>query len=517
VPDASRVQDFWRGLELKGQVTIAASTVAVIAAAFFLYGFAGKPSYTTLASGLQPSDSGDVTQALESAGIGYRLGGGGTSVSVPESDVAAARVALAKQGLPRGSHVGFELFDKKSLGVTDFQQKVDYQRALEGEIARTVEQIDGVRGAQVQLVLPDDSLFADQGPKASAAVLLTTSGLDGSSVRAIAHLVASSVKGLDAAQVTITDSGGQLMWPTSDSGTTPSSASRLQAEQLYAGQLAGQVNALLTATLGANKAESRVHASLAMDQTTLEKVTYGKKGIPLQQQTDTETLGGQGTAAGGTGGTGAGTTANTATYGGTGTAAAGANGSSNYNHKTDSTVYGVDKTIERTTVAPGAVQKLDVALLVDTSVAPQQVESLKQAVGAMAGIDTKRGDTLSVSRLTFAPVKASKPASAGPLGAVGSPFGLAKKVLLAIAALVFLMMMRKGLKRREDEGVVPEPTWLREIEASVPLAELEAAPTARIAIDPEAARRSTMKSELEEIARSQPQQVATQVTQWMKE
>jgi flagellar M-ring protein FliF len=317
VPDASRLQDLWRGLELKGQVTIVGAAVAVIAAAFFLYGFAGKPSYTTLASGLQPSDSGDVTQALESAGIGYRLGNGGTSVSVPENDVAAARVALAKHGLPRGSHVGFELFDKKSLGVTDFQQKVDYQRALEGEIARTVEQIDGVHGAQVQLVLPDDSLFADQGPKASAAVLLTTAGLDASSVRAIAHLVASSVKGLDAAQVTITDSGGQLLWPTSDSGTTPSSASRLQAEQLYAGQVAGQVNALLTSTLGANKAESRVHATLAMDQTTLEKVTYGKKGIPLQQQTDTETLGGRGgsTAAG----AGAGTTANTATYGGAGT------------------------------------------------------------------------------------------------------------------------------------------------------------------------------------------------------
>lgn len=513
MPDASRVQDLWRGLELKGQITIVGAAVAIIAAAFFLYGFAGKPSYTTLASGLQPSDSGDVTQALESAGIGYRLGGGGTSVSVPENDVAAARVALAKQGLPRGSHVGFELFDKKSLGVTDFQQKVDYQRALEGEIARTVEQIDGVRGAQVQLVLPDDSLFADQGPKASAAVLITTSGLDASSVRAIAHLVASSVKGLDAAQVTITDSGGQLLWPTSDTGTTPSSASRLQAEQLYAGQLASQVNALLTATLGANKAESRVHATLAMDQTTLEKVTYGKKGIPLQQQSDTETLGGQnGSTAGGAG---AGTTANTATYGSTGTPTAG--GSSNYNHKTDSTVYGVDKTIERTTVAPGAVQKLDVALLLDTSVAPQQVESLKQAVGAMVGIDTKRGDTLSVSRLTFAPVKASKPATAGPLGAVGNPIALAKKVGLAIAALVFLLMMRKGLKRREEEGVVPEPTWLREIEASVPLAELEAAPTTRIQIDPEAARRGSMKTELEEIARSQPQQVATQVTQWMKE
>src|SRR5262245_26749409 len=101
---------------------------------------------------MQPTDAGEVTKALEWAGIGYRLGTGGTSVSVPDSDVAAARVALARQGLPHGSHVGFELFDKKSLGVTDFQQKVDYQRALEGEIARTIEQINGVQSAEVQLV-----------------------------------------------------------------------------------------------------------------------------------------------------------------------------------------------------------------------------------------------------------------------------------------------------------------------------------------------------------------------------
>jgi flagellar biosynthesis/type III secretory pathway M-ring protein FliF/YscJ len=135
----------------------------------------------------------------------------------------------------------------------------------------------------------------------------------------------------------------------------------------------------------------------------------------------------------------------------------------------------------------------------------------------MVGLDPKRGDSLSVSRVTFEPVKAAKPAAGGPLAAVGSPIGLAKKALLGVAALVFLFLMRRGLKRREEEGVVPEPTWLREIEAAMPLAELEAAPTARIPIDAEAVKRNTQRNELDEIARSQPQQVATQVAQWMKE
>src|SRR5439155_6624807 len=279
MPDLSRLRDIWRGLELPGQVTLVASIVAVLVTAGFLFRFAAKPSYTTLLSGIDPAQSADITSALQGAGIPYHLGSGGTEISVAEGEVASARVALAKQGLPRGSHVGYEIFDKKSLGATDFQQKVDFQRALEGEVARTIEQIDGVRNADVQLVLPDDSLFADNGAKASAAVLLTASDLDAATIRGISHLVASSVKGLDASQVTITDSTGMLLWPTADgeSGDGLSSSSRLHAEQLYASGVASDINALLTSTLGPGKAVARVHASLVLDQTSIDKVTYGKK------------------------------------------------------------------------------------------------------------------------------------------------------------------------------------------------------------------------------------------------
>ena len=134
-----------------------------------------------------------------------------------DSQSSAARVALAEKGLTNGGQVGFEIFNKVSMGATDFQQKINYQRALEGEIDRAIQQITGITSADVQLVLPIDTLFVDQGSKASAAVLLTAAGqLDPSTVSGIAHLVAASVKGLDTANVTITDQSGALLWPNAN-------------------------------------------------------------------------------------------------------------------------------------------------------------------------------------------------------------------------------------------------------------------------------------------------------------
>jgi flagellar M-ring protein FliF len=512
VPDASRFREIWRGLEPRGQLTLVVAALLVVATAFTLFRIASRPSYTTLTSGITASETADVTASLEGAGIAYKLQNGGTAISVPSASVDKARVELAKSGLPRGGHVGFELFDKKSLGATDFQQRVDYQRALEGEVARTIEQIDGVQSADVKLVLPEQSLFADEGSKASAAVLLSASMLDGATVRGIAHLVSSSVKGLASDHVTITDSAGSLLWPSGDASSGGLSAgSKLQAEQLYASQLASQVNALLASTLGAGKAQARVHANLTLDQTQISKVTYGKKGVALQTQLDSETLG----TKGGTANKAAsGVSANVPSYAGAAQSASG--GNSNYSKKSGSTTYGVDKTVEQTTVAPGAVERLDVALLVDSSVPAAQLTALKQAVGSAVGLDIKRGDTLAVSQVKFATPKVDTPTVAG-LPVVGDPMKLAKPIGLGLAALIFLFLMRRGLKRREAEGTAPEPTWLREIEAAMPLAQLEAGSPLRREHDPKADAREHARNELVELATGQPEQVALQVSQWMKE
>ena len=288
----------WRNLEPRGQIAIVGAAIAVMATMFLLYSYSSKPSFVTLESNLAPADAGTATKALTSGGISYKLGDGGTSIQVKDSQSSQARVALAEKNLLGDSHVNFSIFDKSSLGTTDFQQKVQYQRALEGEIDQTIEQIQGVSSANVQLVLPEETLFADQGSQATAAVMISASGpLDPTTIAGIAHLVSSSTKGLDAQHVTITDSTGTMLWPTSAGGGGPSSGGKLQAEQNYESQLGAQINALLASTLGAGKAQARVHADLNVDQTTIDKVTYAKKGTPLQEQTGDETLKNKGGAA----------------------------------------------------------------------------------------------------------------------------------------------------------------------------------------------------------------------------
>lgn len=513
MPDLANIRRVWTSLEPKGQLTIVGAFLLVLVTVFFLFNLGGRTSYVTLAGSLDPADAGEVTQALEAAGIGYKLESGGTSVAVESGAESRARVALAESGLPRGGHVGFEIFDQGSLGATDFEQKVDYQRALEGELGRTIESVDGVRSARVQLVLPEESLFIDEGTKASASVLLDGGeSLDAATVRGIAHLVASGVQDLEASAVTITGADGVLLWPTEGAAGGPSATARLQAEQTYASQLSAQLNAMLASTVGPGKAQARVHAALQLDQKTIDKVTYADKGVALKTSKKEETLNAEGTSGAGAAGTGS----NIPSYAGN---AAGQGGNSEYSNTADETEFGVNKTVESTVVTPGAVEKLDVALMIDKSVPAADVQAIEAAARSMAAVDTRRGDTLAVSRVTFAaPGETAEPAAESPVASImANPLGLAKYVGLGLAALVFLFMMRRGIKRREGEEIAPEPTWLREIEAPTTLAQLEAGPIAMPVMDENARKQAALREQAEEIARNQPEQIAHQVTSWMKE
>jgi flagellar M-ring protein FliF len=504
----THLREAWSGLELRSQVTLIGGLIAVLGTFYLLYGYASKQSYTTLATGLDPAQTGQAEQTLAAAGIPYRVTTGGTELDVSAGQLSQARIALAEKGVLGSAGSGFSVFNKTSLGTTDFQQQVQYQQALQSEIAQTIEQIQGVNSASVSLVLPDNTLFSTQTAKATAAVLINGgSSLDAQTVQGIAHLVASSVKGLGTQDVTITDETGSLVWPTATSGGAANATSKLQADSLYSSQLSAQVNALLTSTLGPNKALARVHADLNADQTTVDKISYAKKGVPLTKQTQSETL----TSKGGTASVPAGAAANTAANI---AATTGAGGSSNYSNSTSNTDFGVAKTVQHSVVAAGSVNKLDVALIVDTSVPAAAVTSLQKSVESLVGLDPKRGDTMAVSRIAFAKQPAAKTAAAGgPMAMLGNPISLAKDAAVGIAALVFLFLMRRSLKRREGEASVPAPTWLRELQSGLTVAELEGSPSLQLP----AARPDAVGEQLQEIANTQPQAIASQVSQWMKE
>jgi flagellar M-ring protein FliF len=490
----------------KGKVVMAVSALGVLAALIIMFKVASAPSYTTMLTGLNPAETGKITAALDAKGVGYKINNNGTALAVVKSEVSTARIALAEKGLPGTGQPGFELFDKQKLGASDFQQKVTYQRALEGQIASTIGQVQGVSGAQVSLVLPEDQLFSEEQSPATAAVLLSgsASGLDPSAVRGIASLVSSSVKGLKPQNVSITDSSGQLLWPNSESGGDTGSANKLTAQSRYNAQLQGSLDAMLAQTLGAGKAKVQVSSDLNVDQSTLDKLTYAKKGVPLKQTEETERLRGGGGASGGS----TGSSSNLPSYA---TSAAGGS-NSNYQRKSTQTDFGVDKTVQRTKVAPGQVNRLSVGLVVDKTVPAAQVAQIKNAVSAAAGIDAKRGDVLTVSQVAFA-----KPATTPAAGPAGGMLGYAKYGAAALGLLAFLFFVMRSLKKRERESL-GEPTWLRQIEAPTTLADLEAGRTTRMAAVPgELPGPSATRLNVENIADKDPERVAQQIRTWMQE
>jgi flagellar M-ring protein FliF len=499
MPAASRLLS---NITPRGRLVLVGCAAALIALVFLGMQIAGRPSYALISSGLDPAQTGKVTAVLDAKGIGYELRNNGTALAVVKSQTAQARIALASAGLDGGSasQPGFELFDKQKLGSSDFQQKVTYQRALEGQIAQTIGQVQGVNGAQVRLVLADDQLFSDNATPATAAVLLAnaTDQLDPGAVRGIAQLVSSSVKGLKPANVSITDGTGQLLWPRGDSATG-GLVSKQAVQARYEAQVQTNLNAMLVRTLGPGKAEVQVNADLNADQATKDDLKYGKS-TPVKGTTETEKL------TGGSGGAGAaGTASNIPTY-----AQSSAGGTSKYDRKSITNDFAIDKTVTRTKVAPGAVNRLNVALVVDKSVPKAELPAIQAAISSAAGILPSRGDTIAVSQVAFA----KTPAVATPGGSpAGGMLGYAKIGAIALALLGFLIFSARKLRRREGEILLREPKWLSEIEAPTTLAQLE---RPRVSTLPERVEHPS-RMQVEELAEKEPERVAQQIRTWMRD
>ena len=502
MPTASRA--LLANITPRGRIVIGASALALIAIIFLGMQIAGRPSYTLVNSGLDPAQTGKVTAALDAKGIAYEIRNNGTALAVEKSQTAQARIALASAGLDGGSasQPGFELFDKQKIGSSDFQQKVTYQRALEGQIAQTINQVQGVNGAQVRLVLADDQLFSETSTPATAAVLLSGSadGLDPGAVRGISQLVSASVKGLKPANVSITDASGQLLWPRGDAGAAGGAVSKQVVQARYESQVEAGINALLLRTIGPGKAEVKVSADVNADQATKDDLKYGKS-TPLKQVIETEKL------AGGSGTSGAaGTTSNIPSY----AQSAAAGGKSNYNRKSTTADFGVDKTVTRTKVAPGAVNRMNVALVVDKSVPKAELPAIRAAVAGAAGILPSRGDTLAVSQIAFAKTPTAAAPAAGPAGGM---IGYAKYGAAGLGLLGFLFFSARQLRRREGEMLMREPNWLREIEAPTPLAQLD---RPRVSSLPERSD-DPARMQVEELAEREPERVAQQIRTWMRD
>jgi flagellar M-ring protein FliF len=373
------------------KAVIGGVTLAALAALIGLVTIVNRPSMAVLFGNLSPQDASQIVEKLKEKEVPYQLEDGGKTVVVPREQVYDIRLSLAGAGLPQSSTIGYEVFDRTNLGVSDFVQKVNYRRALEGELARTILQLDEVEGARVHIVAPQKALFReDEKPATASVVLKLKSGqpLKRETVQGIMHLVASSVEGLEPANVTVVDSRGSLL----SDNTRPNSfaaktATQYELQHTVETYLVQKAQSMLDGVLGAGNALVQVNAELDFRQAerTLEQYDPEKTVVRSEQTTEEKTVTRDSVPP----------STRMATV----------------------TNYEVNKTIEHIIDDVGTVKRLSVAVLVNSI--PKQVEvkgetvteytprpreemdQLADIVKKAVGFDPQRKDEVSVVNLPF--------------------------------------------------------------------------------------------------------------------
>lgn len=272
----------WRQLGINQRVTIIISGLAVMVALGGLVFWSSRPNYALLYSRLDPEEAGKVVTELEEMKIPNRFGAGGSSIYVAQGEVYRARMQLATKGLPKATGVGFEIFDKPAFGMSDFIQQANYLRAVQGELQRTIAQIDGVESARVMIVKPESRLLVDPQKKTTASVfvkLRSSGSLDAQAVNAIRFLVANSVEGLKANQVSVVDSAGSVLSEVGEEGSLNSmSSSQFAARQRIEKYLKDKVKDMLEGFLGPNQVVVSVSAEINNESITKTDEYYDPKG-----------------------------------------------------------------------------------------------------------------------------------------------------------------------------------------------------------------------------------------------
>jgi flagellar M-ring protein FliF len=350
---------------------------------------AAGPAYVPLFQNLELGSVGQITEGLTKAGVAYQLEGGGTTVLVPQADLARARVALAAEGLPANGRPGLELFDKPTWGMTDFTQRITYRRALEGELARTIGGLKGVEKAQVHLAIPESSPLRKLEKPAEAAVVLTLkpgAALGAEEVQGIAYIVSSSVEGLPGENVAVMDNTGRVLsMPSGQAGMYGLSSRQLDLQSSIEKQLQDKAEGMLATVMGPGKARVQVSAKLNFDQVdrTIEQYDPDRQVLSTEQRSETS--------------------------GGEAAAATGAPGAS---QTIISNQYANSKQVERRVGAIGDVARLTVAVLVDDRAMSRQatatgqtgeasVAALEALVTNAIGLDSARGDRITVAAIPF--------------------------------------------------------------------------------------------------------------------
>ena len=537
---------------LKRFVTIPASqlvglAIAVVAVGGFLIGvytWLQTPDYRTLFANLGDRDGGAVVAALAQMNVPYKYNDGGSAIMVPSNLIYDTRLKLASQGLPKGGTVGFELLDQQKFGTTQLQEQVNFQRGLEGELAKSIQSVSSVQSARVHLAIPKPTIFLREHQKPTASVLVTLfpgKTLDGSQVQGIVHLVSSSVPELADQNVSIVDGSGNLLSRVPEvGGLDPGKLAYLHdLEQGYA----RRITALIETIVGPGNVHAEVAADLDFSQTEQTAETFkpnGERNVAMRSEQRTESSNSNG--AGGPAGV-PGAQSNTPTNAGAAAPATppGTAATSNASKKDNTVNYELDRMVETKKMPVGTIKRLSAAIVVNNrAVAAEAADARKDAKDAKPdakkdakdakatvvattrpltkeeieqittlardamGFDEKRGDALNVVNASF-----TQPET---LAAVDVPMwkdpdniatakDVGKNVAFALVAAYLLFGVLRPAIRRVTQQALPAPT----ADATTPI---EVTPTPALGY-PEHLSRAR------QLARDDPKAIAGLVRNWV--
>jgi flagellar M-ring protein FliF len=446
----------WASLSRNQQISLILVPVLVCAAVFGLLKWKHDSGFRVLYSALAPEDASAVTQKIREAGIEFRMDETGATVLVPSERLADARLALAGAGLPRTGRIGFELFDRTNLGASDFAEQVNYRRALEGELERTVATLSEVDQARIHITFAKESVFLDARQPSKATVVLRlkrSAQLSQPSVVAIANLVASAVDGLSPEGVAIIDSSGRLLSRprVQGDGEAQLAEANLEYRRQVESELLAKIDTALSLLLGPDRFRASVSADcdFTSSEENEESVDSAKSAVLTSQTTEESSGGG---VAGGTPGTASNLPRPTARATSTG---------SGLMRRTENATYQPSRTVKHTISPKGTVRRVSTAVLVDQTVrwdgfgakarrtlVPPSAELLKgvhDIIAGITGFSEQRGDQITVETLPFESTLQAEPPMGPAAPAKPVPLGMSFRNPIVIGGAVLLVLLTGGL------------------------------------------------------------------------
>jgi flagellar M-ring protein FliF len=395
------------------RISILAVALATGVGLYALVHWQRESDFRPLFTGLAPEDGAAVVQKLKEAGIEYRLPDEGGSVLVPSARVPELRLNMAASGLPKSGRIGFELFDKTNLGATEFTEHVNYLRALEGELERSVASLAAVEEARVHITLPKDSVFLDAQQPAKASVLVRLragAALSPQNVLAVSHLVASAVEGLSASGVSVVDMNGNLLGrPHAQAGLDGPEPSEALLEYRHAveSDLLAKINSTLEPLLGAEKFRAGVSVECDFSGGEQSEEIFDPTHSVMVTSQRAEDSAGMPVSSGIPG------TASSLPR----PTSRPASGSSQAARMTEDITYQSSRTVKKTRMPAGAIKKMSVAVLLDQDIhwqhdkagfhrvlappPPEKLQIVRNLVAGVTGLNTERGDQITVETLPF--------------------------------------------------------------------------------------------------------------------